>query len=189
MDSFPTPPLVRQLVAEARAAGAAYLDLSADTLGFALPAFPPELLDLPGLRTLDFHGHALQALSPTLERLAGLESLDLRRNPIRHLPDVALPPLIIDTLQWHHLAGQLRERAIYGLHILREDLDAHIDFLAEGGRWKVSLLSLAGAGLAEIPLAVWDLTNLEYLDLSFNQLSALPDAIKQLQRLRSLDLS
>lgn len=108
MDSFPAPPLVRQRIQEARVGAAAHLDLSADTLGFALPAFPPECLDLSGLRSLDFHGHALQALPAMLERLAGLEWFDLRRNPIRRLPDVTLASLIIDTLQWHHPGDGVR---------------------------------------------------------------------------------
>jgi len=124
-----------------------------------------------------------------MERLAGLEYLDVRRNPIRRLPDVPLPPLIIDTQQWRQLRGRLEGRAIFGLQILPEDRGSDIDFFSEVEKRGILWLSLTGVPQIWIPDVLWRLEQLTYLDLSRNQLLALPESIGQLQHLNHLDLS
>ena len=49
----------------------------------------------------------------------------------------------------------------------------------------VQELILRGNALTELPASVWQLTSLRHLDLSDNQLSAVPPDIAQLQQLQA----
>ena len=49
----------------------------------------------------------------------------------------------------------------------------------------VQELILRGNGLTELPATTWQLTSLRHLDLSDNQLSAVPPDIAQLQQLQA----
>ncbi|MGD1703134.1 leucine-rich repeat domain-containing protein, partial [Dapis sp. BLCC M229] len=68
--------------------------------------------------------------------------------------------------------------------------------IKEAKEKKLNKLDLSGsysskndAKLAEIPGDVWELEQLEILDLSGNQLTSIPESISQLSNLTRLDLS
>ncbi|WP_133510632.1 COR domain-containing protein [Candidatus Thiosymbion oneisti] len=190
-------PLIRRHIDQARADGTEHLDLSARKLGLHLSVLLDLLVELdpngdsqlPALRSIDLSSNGLESLPREVERLAGLAYLDIRRNPIRRLPDVPLPSLIIDTRQWRQLRDQLEDRTIFGLQILPEGLHGDIDFFSEIERRGILRLSLIRVLKGRIPDALWRLKQLTHLDLSHNQLSALPESIGRLQRLTCLDLS
>ncbi|WP_176722405.1 leucine-rich repeat domain-containing protein, partial [Candidatus Thiosymbion oneisti] len=187
---------IRQHIDQARADGTEHLDLSFNKLRVWLSALPDLSAALdpngnskrPALRSIDLSGHSLESLPREIKRLAGLTYLNICRNPIRQLPNVPLPPLIIDTLQWQRLGDQLEDRTIFGLQILREDMRSDIDFFSEIEQRGILWLSLIGALQDRIPDSLWRLEQLTHLDLRYNRLSKLPESIGQLHRLTHLDL-
>ncbi|MCP5141839.1 MAG: leucine-rich repeat domain-containing protein [Gammaproteobacteria bacterium] len=153
-----------------------------------LSRFPEECLDLPGLKRIVLRGHALTELPDSITVLAtNAVVLDIRRNPIRRVPTLPLPPLVIDTLQHRHLATSLPESAIHGLQVLDRHWDGYRGRLGEFPRLRE--LSLSSVGLDTLPPEIAQLSALTSLDLSSNQLDALPPEFARLSALTSLDLS
>gem|GEM_PF-2518606 len=189
-------PLICRRIDQAHADGAEHLDLSFRKLGRRRLILPDLLaaLDLngdsklPTLRSLDLSDHGLDSLPRELERLAELAYLNICGNPIQRLPDIELPPLIIDTEQWRQLRAQFERRALFGLEILPEGLHGNIDFFSEVDRRGIVWLRVTRGLQGQIPDALYRLERLTHLDLSNNQLPELSESIGQLQQLIHLDL-
>lgn len=161
------------------------LDLSGLRLRELPDVFAPEM----AIRELDLSGNQLTALPASLFRLTHLTHLDLGNNRLRALPpDIGtLTRLTRLDVSENRLAGlppelatcvALRDIHLYG------NLLTELTPLAE----VPDLATLDAAGnrlrtLSGLP------TGLVALDLSGNQLTELPDGIRELTRLSRLDLS
>ena len=136
---------------------------------------PPELADLPKLRTLELAGNQISGnIPPVLGQLAELETLDVAHNQLSGRIPPALGDLI--TLRSLNLAGN----RLYG------------GIPPELGRLSsLELLNLAGNDLTgEIPAELGNLSSLQRLYLQENDFGErIPGELGQLAGLEVLDLA
>ncbi|MBN6058411.1 leucine-rich repeat domain-containing protein, partial [Nonomuraea sp. RK-328] len=161
------------------------LDLS----GLRLRELPDVFTADMAIHRLDLSGNRLTALPPSLFRLGGLEELDLGHNRLRVLPpeigalgrltrlDVSENRL---TALPAELAGcaALQELRLFGNLLTGLEPSAELPAL--------TLLDVSANRLRALPGIA---RGLVVLDLSGNQLSELPGELRELRRLRRLDLS
>ncbi|XP_019626607.1 PREDICTED: uncharacterized protein LOC109471708 [Branchiostoma belcheri] len=140
-----------------------------------LRTLPPEVGRLTQLEWLDLSGNQLQTLPAEIGQLTNLKHLDLSGCELR-----TLPPEVwrLTQLEWLDLSGNQLQT------LPPETLPAEIGQLTN-----VKHLDLSMCGLRTLPPEVWRLTQLERLDLSWNQLQTLPAEIGQLTNVKRLDLS
>lgn len=177
-------------IAQAKAQDAIKLDLSYE----GLEELPAELFELKQLKILSLDGNYLWDIPSDIQRLTQLEVLDLSNNQLVQIPK-ALQPMshlkVIETLG----------NPLPGSGILPKVAPRH-DVIAQriAAAQKSATLDLSDCGLTTVPAEVWQLTHLRTLVLGRvyaegealkhrNYIRTLPDAIGQLQQLRTLDVS
>lgn len=121
-----------------------------------------EKAELGGWETLNLSDRGLTALPPTIGRLSSLISLDLSGNNLTSLPDEI---------------GRLSRLQSLDLGPAR----AHRSNDHSSG--------IGANGLTELPLALFQLTELRFLIVRGNCLTTLPDDIGRLRTLQLLDIS
>ena len=166
-----------------------------------LSALPAEIGRLAALEVLDLSGNQLSVLPAEIWRLPALKRLDLRDNQLSLLPAeidqlVALKRLDLYKNQPPALPAEIGQLAALELSN-NAGSKPQINLLeayrriAEANNTGATELDLGGLGLLEIPawfFALKQLAALERLDLSDNELSALPAEIGQLAALERLYL-
>ncbi|MCP4699184.1 MAG: hypothetical protein GY862_20375 [Gammaproteobacteria bacterium] len=129
-----------------------------------------QVLELPGLTSLDLSHNNLIDLPEAVTWLQNLTSLDLSWDHLSDLPEA------VSRLQ-NLTSLDLR------FNLLLTDLPEAVTRLQN-----LTSLNLYTTGLSDLPETISRLQNLTSLDLAMNHLSDLPKAISRLQKLTSLDL-
>ncbi|XP_074094011.1 artichoke [Cotesia typhae] len=147
------------------------LDLNANGIERVLPG---SLSELPNLKKLKLGYNAIRVIEDgTFDRLARLEQLDLRHNRIMSLHGRSLKPLRM--LMDLNLRGNR-------LELIRPDIF--------GDNVELQMIDLARNNLAQIPHTIFSSTrNLKELHMSYNTLTELPGSLHGLTSLEFLDLS
>ncbi len=126
-----------------------------------LTQIPEEVLELESLEKLDLSGNQIKAVPQELNRLKNIKILDLRGNSLEEVADLA--GLSLDFEVYQKFKNNISSQNISGLRI------------------KIDTLNL--------PLEVFNLPNLTFLDLRFNRFKKLPESITKLINLTGLNLS
>lgn len=140
-------------------------------------------------KELDLSGRCLNVVPDKVCRIRMLTKLDLSNNQIRDLPDhLGNLPLLVE-LHLHH--NLLYNERVQSEHLMRASL-SHSTASAMGSSFYSSYSrgSPIKAGQVAASFAsLLRLKELEVLDLSNNQLCAVPDEVFSLRKLRILSLS
>ena len=164
-----------------------------DGMAGTLTELPPSIGELSHLRSLNLSGHDLRAIPPEFAQLAALEALDLFRNdfsePRAFRALGFLPNLRNLTLAGNHLLDlprsfcQLRSLRVLELqHTNLARLD-HISCLSN-----LTRLDLSSNDIMALPADVGALRHLEWLNLDSTDLLRLPNSFVQLHQLHELSL-
>ncbi|ONI80215.1 hypothetical protein ALI22I_43300 [Saccharothrix sp. ALI-22-I] len=157
-----------------------------DLRGLRLRELPDDFPADPRLRRIDLSGNRLTALPPSLFRLAGLEELDLGNNRLTTLgPEfgslVGLVRLDVSENRLSAVAPELAAcTALRHVHLYGNALTEVVPLHAP------VTLDMSGNRLRSLDALA---PTLESLDVSGNRITALPDDLRPLTRLRRLDLS
>lgn len=153
--------------------------------------FPEAVTRLPRLRSLDLSGVRLASVPDTLLDLTGLEELHLSgslSDRLDRLPDLArLPRLRVLRLGGGAAPGALPPgrgllSGIWGIATLEHlEIDHWGEEVRDGATVRTAFRSLPEDAFARMP-------GLRHLDLSFNELAALPEPFFALRRLESANL-
>lgn len=147
-----------------------------------LRVFPIEITRLAGLRTLVLSQNDIVALPDAIGDLGALEKLDLSYNHLTSLPDGIGRLARLRTLNLHLNCIDTLPASFAGLSSLVE--------LDLGMNTSLQTNEVRGARpMTEVPAALRGLRQLRVLNLSMNELAAVPDWIAELTELEELDLS
>jgi len=107
--------------------------------GNYLSNFPPELIQLENLRSLDLSSNSLSALPAGIKQLSKLKKLDLRGNP------VPIPPEILGPKESHRDPGEPQTILDFYFQVQNPDeteplYEAKLLIVGEGGAGKTSLV-------------------------------------------------
>ena len=125
--------------------------------------------------TLNLSSNPLKFLPDEIKQLQSLKHLDLSGNDLTELPDTFSQLVNLETLN-------LSDNDII-------TLPNNFGMLKSLKRLDISGGELSRTALIELPQGFPNLSNLEYLDLTYNQLQSLPDNFGNLKRLATLNLS
>ncbi|MDJ0535953.1 MAG: leucine-rich repeat domain-containing protein [Xenococcaceae cyanobacterium MO_207.B15] len=219
------PKVFQQRIEQAQEQQLEELDLSYDYYYFysiRLTHIPDEVFELTHLKKLNLSNNNIKEIPSEIGRLTSLESLDLIGN--KELTNISqelihLPNLVFLRLTWNvnsvipEWFSQIKQ---LGLEIIEQDkfkfptiirtipdeilnlenlvfLKIWLRYSKDWIPWLQSLkeleLNLSNNQLSALPEAITKLSNLTRLDLSNNQLSALPKSVIKLSNLTRLDLS
>ncbi|KAL1557115.1 receptor-like protein EIX2 [Salvia divinorum] len=180
-----------------------FLDLSQNNLGQTIPSFIGSLRNLHHLNLSDagFHGN----IPPTLGNLSNLETLSITGDGNK---------LASDNLEWLSGLRQLQRLDMSFVNLSRTSSNwlkvintlpslqelhfqnCSLEFLSPLTNASVNISSLALLDLSHnnfqflsIPLWIFQLTNLEYLDLSFTDINGPIPTVNKATKLRYMDLS
>ncbi|MBD0841517.1 leucine-rich repeat domain-containing protein [Streptomyces sp. TRM68416] len=172
------------------------LDLSRYRQGRYLSDTPVDLPDvvtrMPGLRSLDLSGTRLDSVPDTLLNLTELEELNLNGSlsaQVYRLPELArLPRLRVLRLSGHTPSTDQRPPSrdllagIWDITTLEHlEIDRWGQEVFEGNKVRKPLRALPDCAFARTP-------NLRHVDLSFNELTTLPEPFYALRHLEFVDL-
>ncbi|MCH2044380.1 MAG: leucine-rich repeat domain-containing protein [Saprospiraceae bacterium] len=148
---------------------------SISNLGLSYNKFkniPKAIYHIPKLETLSLNHNKLKDIGDELLQLKQLKSLDISDNPLQKFPDVIGHLNTLETLEIGDLDLETIPEIILSLQNLKE-------------------LSLCGNVLNDTNnwTKLQQFKNLDYLDLTFNELTEIPEAILQMDSLKTLDLS
>ena len=192
----PLEPQVTARLEAARKSHPTWLDLA----GMGLVEFPSGILSLPNLQYISLENNKLKTVPRQLSTLRGLKEIALAGNPIENLPN--LQGMAIDRSIYLRCRSQVDPKCIH----LQLDVDTEL----EGPRfWSEELRSLRNlrhlqigksratigesyAGtptLRRILRELARLDNLEELRIRGFPLGSVPESLRALRKLKSLDLS
>ncbi len=168
--------------------------------GRGLNEIPEEVFALTDLKDIDLSGNELRSIPERLWDLPNLRSVNLIGNPVEILPD--RPGLFVDVPIYLRCGKQIDPKNIalvIGLDTSQEDADSLIAELRRTrslrrltiGEWNLRIGEdhpEPGPAIRKIldSLANWDF--LESLSLRGLWLGAVPESVRQLQRLKDLRL-
>ena len=162
-----------------------------------LTKVPPELGNLPYLKSLELSHNKLEGIPKELANLTRLNHLDLSFNELGDIPVELAGISSLETLYLHKSElsgeippelGQLSNLKVLTLweNQLSGEMPPELGNLSSLERLDASLNQLSG----EIPSELSDLSNLQVLDLNHNQLSGeIPPELGNLSKLTYLSLS
>ncbi len=167
-----------------------------------LASIPEEVFALSSLEYLDLTNNKLETVPQRLWNLPNLRRVVLYGNPLTHLPNC--PGLMIDGTTYVRLRNQFDQGNIAGL-LLGADMpeDSAEFWVAElrtlqslreltVGKWSITIGErhpAPGSGIRKILDSLVDLTFLEGFILRGWDLAVVPESIRALRRLNTLDLS
>jgi small GTP-binding protein len=190
-----------QRIKEAQENGAEALDLTDalfnnsnfDPWGWGLYDLPPEIFELPQLKSLDLARNSIRSLPESISQLRRLTSLNLSGNSLSALPEsfAQLQNLISLDLSGNHLTtlpeSVTRLRNLNSLNVSGNLLNSLPESI--GQLRNLTSLNVSNTSLRALSESIGKLENLKSLNVSFNPIRALPESIGNLQSLTSLNLT
>jgi len=156
---------------------------------------PESVFELCNLEKLELFATGIEELSTKIENLQRLTTLDLTSNKLKSIPDTItkLTNLVKLTLNFNKLsslpAGLEKLTRLNALEVEENPLESLPDGYFQHPLILNSTMLHLNFALHTLPPAVGLLTNLEFLDLSRNQIKQLPQEITKLTLLNQIDIS
>jgi internalin A len=198
---------VREIIQRAIRRQSKTLSFSGGELPGSLEKIPDEVFDVPQLEVLDLDGNNIREVPERIRDLTNLKRLILIRNPIEQVPDI--PGLALDWASYLRCRGNLSKQNIEEIWIEIDDeqtsplkwargprLRSELALLSNLRRLHVGLSSISGGTKLPKPTGeIRDLINnlgqfhlIESLRFFGLLLESVPGGIRNLKRLRSLDM-
>ena len=149
-----------------------------------LTEIPPEIFEADTFEEIWLGYNQITTVPTEVARLKKLRWLVLIGNPLNTIADV--PRLVLDFAIYQRWRKKLQHEHITGLKLAKDDL-SYLSELVDLPQ--LTTLDLSDNQLAALPESVTRLQNLTTLDLNRNQLTALPESFGDLQNLTKLTLS
>ncbi|MDE5086708.1 MAG: leucine-rich repeat domain-containing protein, partial [Trichodesmium sp. St16_bin2-tuft] len=163
-----------------------------------LTSLPESISKLSNLTVLNLSYNQLTSLPESISELSNLTELYLDNNPLE-IPPIEIVLQGIEEIGKYFKKAQeriqeakdkkLKELDLSSSYINKDNIKLADFFSALWDLEQLEILNLSSNQLTSLPESISKLSNLTVLNLSYNQLTSLPESIGELSNLTDLDLS